>query len=125
MMRGRFPITLLAPMVAVAMMLPTTVSDAAMSEDQVRTAIEREFGVEVLRVSPGTADGRAVFMVTVMNPPGDFNEAFQVNTLVVDAETGRLVPQFRHNPSGHTFSGSLWNTPNRRHPDASRGSTWR
>ena len=80
---------------------------------------------QVLRISPGTADGRNVFVVTVMNPPGDFNEAFQVNTLVVDAETGRLVPQFRHLPSGQSFSGAARNVPNRQSPDASRGRTWR
>ncbi len=35
-----------------------------------------------------------------MNPPGNFNEALQVNTLMVDRQTGELVPQFRHAPSG-------------------------
>ncbi len=99
-MRLRFLIRMLAPLVAAVATWSAAVSQAAMSEDQVRTAIERDYGVQVLRVSPGMADGRNVFMVTVMNPAGDFNEAFQVNTLVVDAETGRLVPQFRHLPSG-------------------------
>ncbi len=112
-MRKRFQIRMLAPVVAALAMWPAAVSQAAMSEDQVRTVIERDYGVQVLRVSPGTADGRNVFMVTVMNPSGDFNEAFQVNTLVVDAETGRLVPQFRHLPSGQSFSGALSHVPNR------------
>ncbi len=112
-MRIRFQIRMLAPVVAALAMWPAAVSQAAMSEDQVRTAIERDYGVQVLRVSPGTADGRNVFMVTVMNPPGDFNEAFQVNTLVIDAETGRLVPQFRHLPSCQRFSGAALNFPNR------------
>ncbi len=112
-MRALISIALLAPLVAGAVMLPAAGSLAAMSEDQVRAAITRDHGVEVLRIRADTLDGRAVFLVTVMNPGGNFNEAFQVNTLAVDAETGRLVPQFRHNPSGHTFSGTLWNIPNR------------
>ncbi len=112
-MRGLFSIALLAPLVAGAVMLPAARSWAAMSEDQVRAAITRDYGVEILRIRADTLDGRAVFLVTVMNPGGDFNTAFQVNTLAVDAETGRLVPQFRHNPSGHTSSATLWNIPNR------------
>ncbi len=124
-MRLRFLIRMLAPLVAAVAMWSAAVSQAAMSEDQVRTAIERDYGVQVLRISPGTADGRNVFVVTVMNPPGDFNEAFQVNTLMVDAETGRLVPQFRHLPSGQSFSGAARNVPNRQSPDALRGRTWR
>ncbi len=124
-MRVGFKFRMLALVVAAVAMWPAAVSRAAMSEDQIRTAIERDYGVQVLRVSPGMADGRNVFMVTVMNPAGDFNEAFQVNTLVVDAETGRLVPQFRHLPSGQIFSGAARNVPNRQSPDALRGRTWR
>ena len=124
-MRVGFRIGILALAVAAVAIWPAAVSRAAMSEDQVRTAIERDYGVRVLRIGPGTADGRKVFVVTVMNPPGDFNEAFQVNTLVVDAETGRLVPQFRHLPSGQSFSGAPSHVPNRQSPDASRGRTWR
>ena len=44
---------------------------------------------------PSRYDGRAVFLVTVMNPGGDFNEAFQVTTLAVDVETGKLVSGYR------------------------------
>ncbi len=124
-MRGLIPIALLAALVAGAVMLPAAGSLAAMSEDQVRAAITRDYGVEVLRIRADTVDGRAVFLVTVMNPGGDFNEAFQVNTLAVDAETGQLVPQFRHHASGHSFSGGLSNVPNRQSPDAARGRTWR
>ncbi len=124
-MRGLIPIALLAPLIAGAVMLPAAESRAAMSEDQVRAAITRDYGVEVLRIRADTVDGRAVFLVTVMNPGGNFNEAFQVNTLAVDAETGRLVPQFRHHASGQSFSGSLSNVPNRQSPDAARGRTWR
>jgi hypothetical protein len=100
-------------------------AQAAMTEDQVKVAIERDFGVRVLRIVSGTADGRGVFLVTVMNPGGEFNEAFQVTRLVVDAETGKLVPQFRHGASGHSFSNADTRVPNRQLPDAVRDRTWR
>ena len=74
---------------------------AAMGADQVRAKIIQAFGVEVLRVRPAQADGRRVYVVTIMNPGGDFNTAFQVNTLLVDADTGKLVSGFRHRPSGY------------------------
>jgi len=116
---------MLASVIAAGAMWPAALALAAMSEDQVRSAIERDYGVQVLRVSPATEDGRSVFLVTVMNPPGDFNEAFQVNTLMVDAETGRLVLQYRHGPSGHRLSDAPSRVPNRQSPDAPRGRTWR
>ena len=71
-----------------------------MNADQVKAKIAKEFGVKVLKVRPSNADGRKVFVVTVMNPGGDFNEAFQVSTIAVDVETGELVPGFRHRASG-------------------------
>jgi hypothetical protein len=54
----------------------------------------------VLRVREALYDGRSVYIVTVMNPGGDFNEAFQVNTLMVDRRSGKLVSQFRPAMSG-------------------------
>jgi len=71
-----------------------------MSEAEVTTKVARDYGVDVLRVRRGAVDGRQVFLVTMMNPGGDFNEAFQVNTIAVDMESGELVPGFRHRPSG-------------------------
>jgi hypothetical protein len=35
-----------------------------------------------------------------LSPGGDFNEAFQVNTIVIDAETGQLIIQYRQGPGG-------------------------
>lgn len=81
-------------------------AQALMSESAARAALEREYGVEVLRVEPGEQDGVPVFVMRVMNPGGNFNEAFQVNTLVMDRQTGRLVPQFRHGPSGVRGAGA-------------------
>lgn len=82
-----------------------------LSEAAARTALEREYGVEVLRITADEQDDIPVFLVRVMNPGGNFNEAFQVNTLVVDRKTGKLVPQFRHGASGtRDRSGTLRET---------------
>ncbi len=69
---------------------------AAMSADQVAAAIAEAYGVTVLRVEPMTEDGRAVYLVTIMIRGGDFNDAFQVNKIIVDAETGDLIRQLPH-----------------------------
>ncbi len=84
-----------------AMLVMPLPAAAAMSADQVSAKITKAFGVKVLRARRGQADGRRVYVVTIMNPGGDFNTAFQVNTLIVDAETGKLVSGFRHRVSGY------------------------
>ncbi len=78
---------------------------AAMSADQVKRQVESAFGVRVLKVSPMKDAGQAAFAVVIMNPGGDFNEAWQVNTIVVDAQTGKLIRQFRHLASGISDAG--------------------
>ncbi len=99
---------------------------AAMNADQVRAKVAKAFGVKVLKVRPGKADGRKVFVVTVMNPGGDFNEAFQVSTIVVDVETGKLVPGFRHRASGLDANQAPSFVPNLHSPDTlSWGFIWR
>jgi len=90
----------LAAIVVFASALVPRPATAAMTENQVRANFTAEFGVRVLKVRRSLYDGRAVFLVTVMNPGGDFNEAFQVTTLVVDVETGKLVSGYRHHSSG-------------------------
>lgn len=87
---------------------PSPVSaQALMSSEAARGAIERDFGVEVLRIEEAEIDGRPAFLLRVMNPEGDFNEAFQVNTLAVDRATGELIPTFRNGPSGYAPEGSV------------------
>ncbi len=73
---------------------------AALSADQVKRQVETQYGVKVLRIKPMTEQGRSAFAVTIMNPGGAFNEAFQVNTIVIDAETGRPIVQYRQGPGG-------------------------
>ena len=99
---------------------------AAMSADEVASAIAEAYGVTVLRVVAMEEDGRSVFRVTIMNPGGDFDEAFQVNTLLVDAETGKLVSAVRHRTSGYDASQAASFEPNRHAPDSlSWGFIWR
>jgi hypothetical protein len=70
--------------------------------EKVKEVIASRYGVEVLRVAPiDSEESPATYRVTVMVPPGDSNAAFMVSTLVVDATTGELVPQFRHLRHGY------------------------
>ncbi len=73
----------------------------ALSPDAVAVSLAQRFYVKILRVTPIERDGKNLFAVVVMNPGGNFNEAFKVTTLVVDAETGDLVAQFRDEDSGY------------------------
>ncbi len=75
-------------------------AEAALSADQVKRQVETRYGVTVLRIKPVTEQGRSAYAVTIMNPGGAFDEAFQVNTLVIDAETGRPIIQYRQSPDG-------------------------
>ena len=78
-----------------------TNAGAAMSQKEIAGKVEKEFGVQVLRVEPMAEDGKNMFAVTVMSPAGNRNSAYQVNTVVVDAATGNLVIRWGHGPSGH------------------------
>lgn len=72
----------------------------ALSPAAVALDLGQRYGVQVLRVTPIERDGKNLFAVVVMNPGGNFNEAFQVTTLIVDADTGDLVTQFRDEATG-------------------------
>lgn len=73
---------------------------AQLSEEQIRQQLEEDYGVTVLRMKKIVDDGKPVFAVTLMSPGGNFNEAFQVNTVAVDPETGKLVSQYRARTNG-------------------------
>ena len=89
-------------LMAGALLLGTVANaGAAMSQKEITGKVEREFGVQVLRVEPMAEDGKNMFAVTVMSPSGDRNSAYQVNTVVVDPVTGNLVIQWGHGSSGH------------------------
>jgi hypothetical protein len=90
----------------------------ALSPEAVAGAVAQRFGVTVLRVLPIERDGKPLYSVVVMNPGGNFNEAFKATILVVDPDTGELVPQFRQENSGYDLPAA----PDRQ-PPADDGGT--
>jgi hypothetical protein len=99
---------------------------AQMSEQQLRAGVEQTYGVRVLKMKSETVAGRRAFLATVMNPGGAFNEAFQVNTIAIDAATGKLIPGFRHQASGLVKNQSPSYRTGRQSADSFRqGFTWR
>ena len=113
---------------AVSVLLPTVPERAlaAISEAEAVERLEASYGVRALKVRAGEIDGRKVWLVTVMNPGGDSNAAFQVNTLAVDKETGELVPSFRHRTSGYVLPEAARRDDKfGRRPEAMRSRIWR
>lgn len=99
---------------------------AQMSEQQLRAGIEKTYGVRILKMKPGMVAGRKAYLATAMNPGGAFNEAFQVNTIAIDAATGKLISGFRHQSSGLVENQSPSYRTGRQPTDSFRqGFTWR
>ena len=90
----------------------------ALTAEEVTAQIEARFPVKVLRVRESAEYGEPAYAVTVMNVGGNFNEAFQVNTIMVDRRTGELLPQFRHLPAGQDDRAGL---ASRRWPENAAG----
>src|ERR1700736_1853521 len=93
----------------------------ALSPEAVAGVVAQRFGVTVLRVAPIERDGKPLYAVVVMNPGGNFNEAFKATTLVVDPDSGELVPQFRQENSGYDLPAA----PDRQPPADDGGRTIR
>ena len=70
----------------------------ALPEEEVRRLVREGLGVDVLSVEVVERGGRPVYALTVMNPPGNYNGALQVATLLVDGATGGLLGQVPHTP---------------------------
>ena len=68
---------------------------AAMTADQIRQQVERESGGKVIKIEPRKYGSLEAFAVTVMNSGGNNNAAFQVYTVIVNAENGTLVSEQR------------------------------
>ncbi len=98
---------------------------AQVTDLEAKRQVEESYQVEVLGVREGEIDGRAVWLVTVMMPPGDYNAAFMVSNLAIDRETGDLVPSFRHRVSGYELPGGRRSDKFGLRPDAARSRTWR
>ncbi len=73
--------------------------------------IAERYGVQVLHADRELLGGRPVYRMVVMNPGGDFNEAYAVHTLMVDASTGALISQYEHMPSGYELASPPDRTP--------------
>jgi hypothetical protein len=108
---------------ASAVLLLAAGAASAASPEEVKQMIEKQYGVEVLKVTPADLDGRKVYDLRVMRKNGG-NGAFGVTTLAVDAETGQLVPAFRHKASGYSVPDAVEGDP-RQIFVPSKGSTWR
>jgi len=83
--------------------------------------LSSRYGVQVLQAQREQVNGKPVYRMVVMNPGGDFNEAYSVHTLVVDAATGELVSEFQNETSGYQLSAP----PDRVPRDGGVGTTIR
>lgn len=112
-------VRLVAALAALVLFAWPVSAPAEISEDAVKDRIAQDYGVKVLKVRRAEdANGRAVYLVTVMNPGGNFNEAFQVNTLMVDAQSGELIPSYHHQKSGVSPNEAPSYVPNRQPTNA-------
>lgn len=82
-----------------------------LSPDRVKDAVAQRYGVTVLKVDKVESAGKPAYDVIVMNPGGDSNGAFQVTRLMVDAETGALIPQYEIEASGYALPEDITRTP--------------
>ena len=96
---------------------PSPPASAAMSRDEVKAEVEKTYGVAVLRMKETEIDGKPALAVTVMNKGGNDNRAFQVNTLLVNPDTGHLVPVYRALPDGYQLPEILESDPNKQPSD--------
>lgn len=94
------------------LLCPAAQAQSGLTQEAAAQQVAERFGVEVLRVTDGEADGRPVYVVTVMNPGGNDNGAFRVTRLMVDRATGELVSQFRHGAAGYALPSGAprWDT---------------
>lgn len=89
---------------AVALVLALGLSGAAAAQVKspadIAAGIEQSRGVKVLKLQETRVDGRVAYIVSVMNLGANSNAAFQVERILVDAETGAPIPTYRHGPTG-------------------------
>ena len=82
-----------------------------LGEEEMRAIVRESFGVEILRVEVIEHDGEPAYAITVMNPPGDQNDAFRVATLLFDGATGSLLGQQSDAPRADAPGLSTVQTP--------------
>jgi hypothetical protein len=104
----------------------TPPAEAQLSPDQVRQQISQTLGVQVLRIERVAAGERPTYELKVMNPPGNYNAAFRVVTLLVDGDTGEVLGEVQATPDAENPDAF----PARREPGPDSGPglrrrTWR
>jgi hypothetical protein len=87
---------------ALALFAPGLAGAQVKSPSDLAAELEKSRGVKVLKLKETSVDGRAAYIVTVMNPADTSSSAFQVEQILVDAETGMPLPTYRHGPTGFT-----------------------
>jgi len=70
------------------------------SAADVTAEIEKSRGFKVLKLQETTVDGRPAYLVTVINNGDNTNSAFQVQRVLIDAQTGAPISTFRHGSTG-------------------------
>jgi hypothetical protein len=105
-----------------ALLLAGSAAQAA-SPEEVKKKIEGAYPVQVLKVEPTDVNGKKAYSVRVMRKDGG-NAAFSISTLAVDAETGALLPAFRHRASGYELPDAIEGDARQIWVPA-QGSTWR
>lgn len=73
---------------------------AALTQEEAAEKVAEEYGVEVLKTDAALDGNRPIILLTVMQPGGNDNAAFQVNTIAVDAKTGEVIPGYRRLETG-------------------------
>ena len=81
---------------------------AQVSEAEVTSMVEDAYPVQVLKVEAAEVNGEAAWLVTMMNTGGNFNEAFAVNTIAVDRQTGELIPAYQSGPRFGRWGYHRW-----------------
>ena len=114
--------SLLVVLWAAAAVLPGQA--AALTADEVRAKIQESYKVRVLRVEATKHGDAEAFWVYVMKPGGNYNDAFAVVRLLVDAASGDLISPFKHRSDGYDNRGARAHETNRNdgRPD---GPNWR
>ena len=94
-MRRSIPLAL-----TIAALISGTAEAEVKSPADIAAGIEQERGVKVLKLQETSIDGRPAYVVSVMNTAGNSNAAFQVERILIDAETGAAIQTYRHGPTG-------------------------
>jgi hypothetical protein len=92
-------------LVLLAMSASPATAQPEISEQEIRAIVHRSLGVEILSIDVVDQGGRPAYAITVMNPPGNRNDAFRVATLLFDGTTGALLGQ--RSPAPHTAAPDL------------------